>query len=253
MLSALVTAHQKSMLFVLSSLESNLQRIVAAFVALFCVNDQESKRVSAALEVIVAVVTRRARAVLGVAVDADQSLAKERSDDAGLAARRDSLVATVREHVIRLRAVMEGVFGPKVFNTLGVKGDTPDEVVALTRFARAVLNGIRSTPLPAPVAGTSFDIGPFVAGLSPAVSELEGVLEAINADARENQAALMERDRALAESRKVFALVATFTSALLALAGLDELAGRVRPTGKRPGTVADESEVTGTTSGPEAA
>src|SRR5690606_33517403 len=128
--------------------------------------------------------------------------------------------------------------GPNVFKTLGVSGSTPDEVVALSRFSRAVVNGLAASKLPEPlVPGAAFDPKPYVAQLAPAVERLEKALNDINTDTRENQAALMERDRAFAESRHQFSLIANFTSVLLALAGLDELAKRVRPTGRTAGTV----------------
>lgn len=240
MLSKMVTAHQKSFLFVLSSLESNLKRIVAAFVAM-AASPEEARRVEQAVELLVKVIMRHAHKVLGQAVETDEQLGKERADDAVLAAEREEAKSGVRDLLVRVRAILEAVFGPRVFTTLGVSGPTPDEVVALSRFSRAVVNGLAGSKLPEPlVPGASFDPAPYVAQLAPAVERLENALGAINKDTRENQAALMERDRAFAASRELFSQVANFTSALLALAGLGELSKRVRPTGRTTGTVADE-------------
>lgn len=242
MLSKMVTGHQKSFLFVISSLESNARRIIAALVAL-AITPEEARRIESAVDLIIRVIVRHARKVLGLTVDTDEHLGKERADDAGLAAERDEAVIGVRDQVIRVRVILEAIFGPNVFKTLGVSGPTPDEAVALSRFARAVVNGLVTSKLPQPlVAGAAFDPTPYVAQLAPAVEKLEKALSDINTDTRENQAALMERDRAFAESRESFALVANFTSALLALAGLAELAKRVRPTGRTAGTVAEEVE-----------
>lgn len=242
MLSAMVTAHQKSFQFVLSSLEANTERITSALVALAS-SPEEGRRVADATGLLVRVIRRHAEKTLGLVVDRDEHLAKERADDAGLAARRDEMKVSVRDQLIRVRQILEAVFGPNVFKTLGVSGSTPEEAVALGRFAHAVVNGLSSSKLPAPlVSGASFDPRPYVAQLAPAVTQLERALADINADARENQAALMDRDRAFAESRQSFSLVANFTSALLALAGLTELSKRVRPTGRTSGTVADTPE-----------
>lgn len=242
MLSAMVTVHQKSFLFVLSSLETNTRRIIAALVAL-AATPEEGRHVERAGELLIGVISRHARNMLGEVVHKDELLAAERADDAGLAARRDEAVASVRDQIIRVRQVLEAVFGPSVLKSLGVKGATPEETVALARFGRALVNGLSASKLPAPlVAGVTFDLKPYLAQLAPSVVALEKAIVDINADARENQAALMDRDRAFEQSRKSFSLVANFTSALLALAGLAELAKRVRPTGRAAGTVADAPE-----------
>lgn len=242
MLSKTVTGHQKSFLFVISSLESNAKRIIAALVAL-AITPEEARRVEQAMELVIKVIVRHARRVLGLAVEKDEGLGKERADDAGLAAERDEAKAVVRDLLVRVRAILEAVFGPRVFTTLGVSGPTPEEAVALARFGSAVVKGLTGSKLPAPlVAGAAFDPQPYLTELGPAVARLERALAAINADARENQAALMERDRSFEVSRQQFSLVANFTSALLALAGLAELARRVRPSGRTAGTVAELAE-----------
>lgn len=248
MLSALVTAHQKSFLFVLSSLETNIKRIIAALVAL-AATPEEGRQVERAGELLIGVISRHARNVLGQTVHKDELLSKERADDAGNAARRDAAIAAVRAQIVPVRAVLEAVFGPSVLKSLGVSGATPDETVALARFARAFVNGMAQSKLPAPlVAGVTFDPKSYLTQLARAVVELEQAIIELNIDTRENQAALMERDRAFDASRKSFSHVANFTNALLALADLEELAKRVRPTGRAPGTVADNPEPEGTES-----
>ena len=74
---------------------------------------------------------------------------------------------------------------------------------------------------------------------------LEKALKDVSREAREAQAASDAKSKAMAANDDLFGRAATFISAALALVGDDDLAARVRPVGRRPGTAAGAEDAAG--------
>lgn len=240
MASKQITDHQKSSVFVRSSLTEHEERVVKAFVDTFG-EGGGAPQLSKALHLVLAAVEARLAADTTATVAADDALAAELGDDKALLEARDEAYATVHDKVVGLRATLSTMFGESALSSLGLAGQTPSDAAMLVRVGAALAANLPEARLGRPrLAGMSFDAKAVAKDLAPDVKELDRAVSAVTRDQRENQAALMERDRAWDRSRQTFAGAANFASALFSLAGLPELARRVRPTGRNPGTVADD-------------
>lgn len=173
-------------------------------------------------------------------VEFDRLLTLERGDDRTVADRRYAAAAGAYEAVVRARETAKLLLGTNGVEELGASGETPREPAALLGLAHAVQTALRKmNRRPSSIPGVDFD--PFALSelLSPAIQELSNAIEESAQDLRESEAALINRDRAFQDSIVTFRVTAKLTSALLEYAGLDEMAARLLPSGRHPGTIAD--------------
>lgn len=239
MASKQLTDHHKSVEFVRSSLTANEERLVQALADLLAGPHNRTELVQA-LRLIVSEAARKAGEDAARALVADDAHAREIGDDRSVLDARDTRLALVREKVVDARATIDSLFGATALAAAGVKGDTPDDPAAFHRFALTFVGSLQTVELPAPrLRGVQFDAPALAAELEPEVTALGQAIDAARNDVRENQASKVDRDRAWAASQRTFSGVANLASALLQLGGDPELARRVRPSGRNPGTVAD--------------
>ena len=87
---------------------------------------------------------------------------------------------------------------------------------------------------PAPITeGVRVDLGVLAAGLESRASRLDDALSSVRREEREAQSSLSSRDQAFARWERTYAGVAEVLTGLCTLAGLDDLAAKVRPTARR--------------------
>lgn len=180
------------------------------------------------------------------AVETDQQLTLERGDDKGISDRRYQAVEGAYEVVVKVRDSVRLLVGNNAVRELGVSGSTPRDATSLLNMAQMMLTALSAIPCqPSAIPGVVFNPATFVEMLRPVVKPLDDAITETAVDLRENEAALIARNRARTESVATFRVTANLVSALLEYAGLDEFAKRLKPAGRVPGTVAappEESE-----------
>jgi hypothetical protein len=177
-------------------------------------------------------------------VAADKAHEAEKSDDLAVRVELDEATEQLYREVVEFRAGLEAVGHPDALLHIGVSGATPREPIALVRLGQSVQDQLPLVAAMTPARrGLSFDAMAYLEPLAVGVSRLEAAQEAAQREQRELQITLMNKNRALAEHDACFMAVARTLEALFRLAGLNELADRVRPSARRPGQVEDEIEL----------
>ena len=177
-------------------------------------------------------------------VEADNAHQAELDDDVPVREERDTAVIALSDHLVSLREILIGAFGnataAKVFN-----GATPEEPVALSRYAGEVAKKLESIKLPTSrIPGSKIDAGAIAGSIRQKKSALDDAFQAVQREVREAQGTLTKKNDAIADNDRMFAGVATTFTGLLTLAGKADLAGKVRPPTRRAGVIAEEGDST---------
>lgn len=174
-------------------------------------------------------------------VAADQAHETELADDAPARQERDTKTQSLFGRLVELRELLQGLFGAELVQAV-MPTHTPADPVVLSRFAGEVIAALSATAFPPPrLPGAALDIPALVADLQQRRDELDAQLALVALEAREAQATLVARNRAMDAYDQVFAGVTTTLSGMLQLAGEHELASRVRPTRRRTGRPAADT------------
>lgn len=232
-----VLAHSQSVKAVSTAIEVHHTSIVRAFQA------RSGHTMALAASNILLGACEKMKFDCETVVEFDRLLTLERGDDRTIADRRYAAAAKAYEAVVKTRETVRLLLGPNGVTELGVSGDTPRDPGALHNLGEIILTGLkRMKRQPSSIPGIAFDPGAIAEILSPSLQDLAAAIEESAQDLRENEAALLNRDNALRDSVRTFRVTAKMTSALLEYAGLDEMAARIAPSGRIPGTLAEEVE-----------
>lgn len=175
-------------------------------------------------------------------VDADAAHDAELGDDDGYRKARDDAAAALSDKLIELRETLTGVYGAATANAV-LAGPTPQDPVVLSRFARDVAGALGRVKLPKPrVKGAKIDVAETADEIEERRATLDAALKDVAREVREAQATLDAKNQALAAHDEAFAGAATALTGLLRLAGKPELAAKVRPSTRRPGQTAADTE-----------
>ncbi len=174
--------------------------------------------------------------------EADSQHESELADDSSARDARDAAVAQLTEQVVEFREAATGLYGAKAARAV-VVGSTPQDPVALERFAGEVVQNLASATWPEPrFAGASLDFDAVRQKLAAAREDLQAKLAQVASEAREAQGTLAKKNQAIEEYDRVFTGVATSLSGLFTLVGERELAEKVRPSVRRPGQTVEQAE-----------
>lgn len=176
-------------------------------------------------------------------INADESHERELADDPGARDARDEAARSLYDEVVSARSMLTAVFGDAVVDSMGFFGSTSRDPVVLARQGRSVVSRLRAGGLPTPRSTlVTVDTAGLADLLDAKVTTLEERLSDVAREGREAQLTLTEKQRALAEHDVVFSGVATTLTGLFTLAGLPELASRVRPSRRQAGRTEEEEE-----------
>lgn len=184
--------------------------------------DREWRRLESADEAQLAAAARRGRRKAGVA---------------------EALVALYRR-VVDLRRLMTAVVGAvRARRLLGLAGKTSADPVVLLRQAGQAVARLRDAALvPAPAAyqPSARDRERWAKPVEAAARVLESARASASIDAKELQAAVAARRRALADFNVAFVELAGWLEATYRAARRSERAGAVRPSRRRPGVLLED-------------
>lgn len=168
---------------------------------------------------------------------ADAAHEKELGDDAQPREDRDSAAETVRQVLVDLRAAAEATHGTAGLRMLGLAGAVPVDPSVLKTTADTVSGALRDEAVKLPKArkGMKLDRQSFADELGESLPRLGKALRDVAREAREAEATLAAKTGAMEANDAGFSRAAGAIATLAAAAGLDDLAAKVRPSGRNPG------------------
>ena len=244
-MSKLVTNRQKSATALASMLQANTEGLQRALAAKFS-GYLAPGEVFPSISLLMTLAQRHMDASIQQATEADRVHALELGDDGPILQQRDEQSAALYRGIISFREALGGVFGAEVLPRFGLKGNTPQDPVVLLEYVQNVIALVRKGPLPLPKEeGISYDPSRRLDALEEAHGALSASLREVAKEKREAQETLTNRDRAVDAYDTAYSQAANFLVGIFSLAGLSELAERVRPTARRiarPGGDSGEEE-----------
>lgn len=228
---------KKSTDFVNTSATTHKERLANRFVEVISGPDKE--RMRQAVHTLIDGILHTRHTDFALYQDAENALATERLDDAEIVRARNEALSRVISLLVEVRqgALMADENLPA---KLGFKGPTPREANAVLATAQFVVKSLSETGITRSKTLRGYVFNPAdYTELTHAVRRLERAQTAYIADGRENDAALVARNRAEAVQDHSLSAAMTLLSALFKIAGEDLLASRVGAPGRKSGTVAE--------------
>jgi hypothetical protein len=169
---------------------------------------------------------------------ADAAHEIELADDTEPRKQRDETAEKVRRNLKDLRTAIETTYGAVGLPRLQLSDTIPHDPSALAMLARTVLVHLRDESIKLPAArrrGLSLDREAFAEELASDLPLLDKALAVVAREAREAEVTLRAKRLALESNDRAFTRGAAFLSATFTLAGLDELAEKIRPSIEQTG------------------
>ncbi len=171
-------------------------------------------------------------------VAADKARVDEVVGDVLPRIERDRWVGSVRQKLIEIRRIAEGLFGrSRAVEIVAIDGATAREPELLWRQAEHTLSRMRSPDLQIPEASTSavsFDAVTLADELEPLVTGLRGAIDAIELDERLTAESLQAKQEAMDEHDLLIGACKGILSGFCLLARRPDLAQRLRISLPRP-------------------
>jgi hypothetical protein len=173
----------------------------------------------------------------------DETHSAELDEDATMRVECAESAVAIRSVLMGLRDRAATLFGADYARALGYVGSTPEDPEALCHLATRILERIDELDRPpCKIEGMGFDAGAWKRMISRCLTKLQGALEVLATRAHTAEQTIAAKHRAIAAYDAVFFKSATLISALLSIAGEEELARQVHGLIHIPGGGTDEAE-----------
>lgn len=174
---------------------------------------------------------------------ADHAHEQELADDDGPREDRDDAAAKVRSVLVDLRAAIDSGYGARGLSLLGL-GDAvavdPSVLATAAGNAQKALKD-QTIKLPKPKrAGMKIDRAAFAEDIAGELPALQKALAKVATEEREKEGTQRVKNEAMTKNDASFTSGADFLATSCQVAGLIDIAAKVRPSGRRPGRVAAE-------------
>jgi hypothetical protein len=176
---------------------------------------------------------------------ADHAHEQELADDAGPREDRDDAAAKVRSVLVDLRAAIESAYGARGLTLLGLGDAVAVDPSVVATAAGNVQKALKdqNIKLPKPKrAGMKIDRAAFAEDIAGELPALQKALAKVATEEREKEVTQRVKNEAMAKNDAAFTSGADFLATSCQVAGLIDIAAKVRPSGRRPGRVATEDD-----------
>jgi len=164
----------------------------------------------------------------------------ELTDDAGPRRERDEATTALRQQLIAASNVVRGAHGDAFSTAVGLEAALEERPDLLLTQGRSIVGALRGTAAPAvQTPGVRLDRAALTDAIEVTAARLADALTTVRREEREAQSTLSARDQAMSRWARVYAGVGEVFSGLCTLAGLDDLASKVRPTARRRAGIPD--------------
>lgn len=195
------------------------------------------------------VLNRMISASLDRLVEADKAHFDELTDDIAPRLMRDKAVSALRQKLIEIRRIVQGLFGlERAVEVVAVEGATAEQPELLWRQGEHTLTRLRDPKLRMPAASTSsvmLDPLQLADELEPKVSAVRSAIDSIELEQRLAAASLQVKQEAMAKHDVIVGACGRILAGFYLLADRPDLARRIRLSLPRRGRTAqaDESPV----------
>ncbi len=174
-------------------------------------------------------------------VTTDRDYRDQKAREAISRERRDDRVTAVNTGVIDLRQAFTGIYSDGKLAEFGFARRTPSRPGELEEQTTYLVQRLSDPDLD--LTGSRYDklqldAHNMAQGLIKSVETLHQATDELAQQVRKTEALKLAKDNALARYNKSFLWIARTVESLCHLAGLDEVAQRVRPSQRRPGVTA---------------
>lgn len=246
MASKMVTDREKSSRSVAAAAATHAAEIAAGFARELAPHLKAGEELPD-LALVARLIGRKIAADIVELLRADEAHERELADDAAPREARDESATRVRNVLIDTRAAIETAYGSSGLRALGLDQAVPEDPSVLATTGATIVSALRDAAikLPAPKrASMQVDRAGFAREIEAELPALVEALATVAVEEREKDATLRKKQGALSQSDRSFSRGAGWLSSSCTFAALDDLAAKVRPSGRRPGRTAEEEEPT---------
>ncbi len=170
-------------------------------------------------------------------VAADEEAVSETAENADLRQVRATAANAVHEALFKLRALVSGLYGSTATNTLlGLGSRLPRDPMVLHRLAQRALAKVAEPGFQAPATNDEhvvINLAGVVRRIEEPAAELARLLVTTSLEKKTNQRTVIRKRDRMGEFDRGFRGTAGMLKAMYVLAGMDELARKVRPSIRR--------------------
>lgn len=244
MTSKLVTDREKSARAVEAAAETHAAQIAAGFQRELSIHLRAGETLPDT-GLLARLIGRKIAADNAALVAADRAHEKELSDDAGPREDRDAAAVKVRSVLVDLRAAIESAYGARGLTLLGLGDAIAVDPSVLAAAGGNVQKALKDPTLQLPKpkrAGMTIDRAAFALDLTAELPALQKALAKVATEDREKETTQQAKNEAMAKNDASFTSGAAFLAVSCQVAGLVDIAAKVRPSGRRPGRVEAEDD-----------
>ena len=202
--------------------------------------EEAKERVGWFLDSVVDAMERRAVAM----VEADEATRMEKDEASGVREDRDRVASELRGQYVRQRDALIKLHDERVAKMAGFETTVEQEPSPLTLQVRRAINRLKSGEVvfEKTFAGIRIDAVEYGKELEPLLEELETIMRGLDVEVRETEGMIQAKADAIAAHDLLFIPGAQCIEAAFKMAGMPELAKKVRPSVRRAGRLVEEVE-----------